>query len=115
MFTFLRLVPIINLQAYIELLKRFLSDFSAVKFYKSAEFTFLQRSKAEEALFNALKDIESEETELSEIAGRLLDTFDEHIKSASVSVKIMVPANLRARCAKPLLNDWLIICCRLYL
>ena len=35
-------------------------------------------------MFNTLKDIESEKTELSEIAGRLLHTFDEHIKTASI-------------------------------
>ena len=73
---------IICLQDYVEVLKEVLSTgFNAVKFFKKTEFTYIQRKRAEEALFNALEAIVSENGEQAVIAQKLLINFSEVVNS----------------------------------
>ena len=57
------------------------TGFNATKFFKKTEFTYLQRKRAEEALFNALEAIVSENGEQAVIAQNLLTNFSEVVNS----------------------------------
>ncbi|CAG8690844.1 3788_t:CDS:2, partial [Ambispora leptoticha] len=67
---------------YVEVLKEILSTgFNATKFFRKTEFTYIQKKQAEEALFNALEAIVSENGEQAVKAQRLLTNFGEIVNS----------------------------------
>ncbi|CAG8735677.1 4534_t:CDS:1, partial [Ambispora leptoticha] len=70
--------------AYVEVLKEILSTgFKANKFFKKTEFTYIQKKRAEEVLFNALEAIVSENGEQAVTAQKLLANFSEVVNSAT--------------------------------
>ncbi|CAJ0913128.1 15540_t:CDS:1, partial [Entrophospora sp. SA101] len=73
---------------YVEVLKKILltksTNFNATTFYKKADFPYSLKKQAEEALFNALRSIESENGQGAIIAQRLLAHFNDIVNSPIV-------------------------------
>ncbi|CAH1761852.1 13162_t:CDS:10 [Entrophospora sp. SA101] len=80
--------PVRPEEDYVEVLKKILltksTNFNATTFYKKADFPYSLKKQAEEALFNALRSIESENGQGAIIAQRLLAHFNDIVNSPIV-------------------------------